>query len=105
MRRVLAMLLIAILATMPLVGMTKHASADAQDMQEMPCHESAPKPDADSKGDCDSCKGASHCCATCIPPAPTLSPYVDVGAIRISGVQHIAAGLVVTPLDPPPLAR
>lgn len=108
MRRFIACLLIAVLGTMPLVGMARMASADmqgAQDMQEMPCHESAPKAAAGSTDDCGSCAGASHCCASLILPTFVSIARVDAGAIRISGGQDLPAGVIVTPLDPPPLTR
>jgi hypothetical protein len=103
MRRCLASLLIVILGTMPMLVMGKTAGANAQDVQEMPCHQSAPKPDSEPKGDCDFCKGASQCCATFIPPAAEPGPGALVGAVRIADRPGLASGIVLPPLDPPPL--
>ena len=103
MRRYIATLLIAVLGAMPLIGIGKTASADAQDVQEMPCHQSAPKPDSEPKSDCDFCKGASQCCATFIPPASEPGPSALVGALRIADRPGLASGIVRPPLDPPPL--
>jgi hypothetical protein len=110
MRRILVLLLISILGTMPLMGMARQASAgpqdvqEAQDMNDMPCHQTAPKPDPASGNDCDSCKSAGLCCAAFMPFAPVFSASVDAGVGRIAGRIGIAAGIVIPPLDPPPLA-
>jgi hypothetical protein len=110
MRRLLVLLLIAILGAMPLLGMARQASAGAQDTQEMqdmkdmPCHQIAPKPEPASGSDCDSCTSAGLCCAAFMPPAPVRSARIEVRAVRIAGSAGIAAGIVIPPLDPPPLA-
>jgi hypothetical protein len=110
MRRLLSLLLIAILSAMPLTGIAKQASADAtdtqemQDMKDMPCHQSTPKPAADSTTDCDSCASASLCCAVFLPPAAAFLPSDEAEAIRIAGASDLPAGIVVPPLEPPPLA-
>ena len=107
MRRCIALLLIAVLSTMPLAGMGKAASTDVdemQDMQDMPCHHGAPGREDASKGGSDFCKGTSHCCAHFIPPAAAAVPADRVGAIAIAHRPDLASGIVIPPLDPPPLA-
>jgi hypothetical protein len=110
MRRILVLLLISILGTMPLMGMARQASAgmqdtqEAQDMNDMPCHQTAPKPEPASGSDCDSCEAAGLCCASFMPSAAVFSPSVDIRVGRIVGHIGIAAGIVVPPLDPPPLS-
>jgi hypothetical protein len=111
MRRILVLLLIAILGSMPLMGMARQASAGSQDTQEVqdlqdlpPCHQSAPKAEPASGNGCDSCKSAGLCCAAFMPPARISSVSVAVSAVRIFSIAGIAAGIVVPPLDPPPLS-
>jgi hypothetical protein len=113
MRRLLCLLLIAIFGTMPLAGMAKSLGAalqDAEDMREMqamkdmPCHQSAPKPADQAPEDCGYCKGASHCCLGFILPPPAIEPVAAAGVARITGVPTLGAGIVIPPLEPPPLA-
>jgi hypothetical protein len=104
MRRVVALLLIAILGTMPLAGMSGPAGSGSPETQDMPCHESATKSEPASGIDCDSCKTAGMCCTAFMPSAPAFSASVDAGAGRIAGHIGIAAGIATPPLDPPPLA-
>jgi hypothetical protein len=110
MRRFLILLLIGVFGAMPLVGVSKTLNADAQDAQEMqdmkdmPCHQSAPKSPDESNGDCDYCKGASHCCAGFLLPAPAFEPAAAPGATRFVSRAALAAGIVIPPLEPPPLA-
>jgi hypothetical protein len=109
MRRILVLLLIAILGSNPLMGMARQAGAVAQDVQEvqdtqeMPCHQSAPKAEPASDKGCDSCKSAGLCCAAFMPSASIFSTSVDARVSRISGRDGVAAGIVIPPLDPPPL--
>jgi hypothetical protein len=110
MRRILSVLLIAILAGMPLLGMAKQASASAatdqsmQDMSDMPCHQSAPQPDSGLDDGCKQCASASVCCAAFLAPAQVFVPNEKTTAIRIAGPRSLPAGIVIPPLEPPPLA-
>jgi hypothetical protein len=113
MRRLLVLLLIAIFGTMPLAGMAKSLGTAVQDlegrqalqdMKDMPCHQSAPKPADQPTEDCGYCKGASHCCLGFIlPPAAAdsaLAPHESV----VASAPVFSAGIVLPPLEPPPLA-
>jgi hypothetical protein len=107
MRRLVALLLIAILSTLPLAGMAKTTAADAQEQQEMldmPCHQGAPKSDTATSDHCDSCASAGLCCATFLPPASLAKTVEQAGTARIAVAAGLAAGIVLPPLDPPPLA-
>ena len=103
MRRFLATFMVALVALMPLAGLTGQSAAIA-DTQEMPCHGPGPtQADTQSGGDCESCAGAHGCCAGAVMPLPWARAVVP-GAARIRFGDSFASGFVPEQLVPPPLS-
>ena len=95
MRRILASLLVALLALMPMSAM---AGLDlGAPAQEMPCHSTGEQPDPAS------CADMSGCCAAFLIPT-VLDVHALPGSTPLFLTETRRAGFAPELVDPPPVA-
>jgi hypothetical protein len=104
-RQLLSCLMMLAIASLPLRGMSMDVQVDGdpQAAMEMPCHDQDTQK-SDKQGNQGSCQGAHVCCVAFMAPADLSVDAAPVRAVRIASGDLRAAGFVLAPLDPPPLA-
>ena len=99
MRRFLSILLAAIIALMPLTGMSG-TSPVANDAQEMPCHNTGAD-DGDQKA-APSCLDMKGCCAAVMATAVAPIDAAPAATPRLVHSHDLILGFILDPADRPP---